>query len=122
MRRPEALFFDLDDTLLDDHASVLRSLDLVCRQVLRPALPQLDLGAFFHTYREVADSYWESGDVRRDDQATSRLKLWRLALARFDCTNEALAVAARDAYTRLRDEKPIVFDDALPVLAALHGR
>jgi putative hydrolase of the HAD superfamily len=122
MRRPEALFFDLDDTLLDDHASVLRSLDLVCQQVLAPALPELDLRAFFRTYRETADTFWESGDIRTEDQATARLMLWRRALAQFDCSDETVVVAARDAYTRLRDETPIVFDDALPVLAALHGR
>ena len=122
MQAPQALFFDLDDTLLDDHASVLRSLDLTCQQVLAPALPSLDLQAFFKTYREIADNFWESGEIRIEDQEASRLMLWREALLQFDCNDEAIALAARGAYTRFRDERPIVFEDALPVLQALQGR
>jgi putative hydrolase of the HAD superfamily len=122
LQRPKALFFDLDDTLLDDDASVVRSLDLTCQQVIAPAVPSLDLHAFAKVYREITVSVWESGDVRTDDQETSGLMLWRQALAHFDCRDEALVLAARAAYTNFRDEKPIVFDDALPVLAALHGR
>jgi putative hydrolase of the HAD superfamily len=120
LQRPQALFFDLDDTLLDDHTSVLRSLDLVCQQVIAQAIPSLDLQAFTKNYRENADAFWESGDVRTDDQETWRLMLWRQALSHFDCTDEALVLAARAAYSNFRDEKPIVFDDALPVLGALH--
>jgi putative hydrolase of the HAD superfamily len=122
MRRPQALFFDLDDTLIDDNASTLRSLTLVIEQVLLPALPELDPDAFFAGYRRVSLEYWESGEVRTEDQATSRLYLWRQTLTNFGYADEALAVRARDAYTILRDEKPLLFDDALPVLAQLHGR
>jgi putative hydrolase of the HAD superfamily len=94
----------------------------VCQQVIGPAVPALNLLAFKKTYRENADAFWESGEVRTDDQETSRLMLWRQSLAHFDCRDEALVLAARAAYTNFRDEKPIVFDDALPVLAAVHGR
>jgi putative hydrolase of the HAD superfamily len=122
MRRPRAIFFDLDDTLIDDHASTLRSLTLVLEQVIRPALPGIDLDAFFAGYRSVSDAYWESGDVRTMDQATSRLYLWRQTLTNFGHDDEALALQARDTYTVLRDEKPLLFNDALPLLAHLHGR
>jgi len=62
MKRPEAIFFDLDDTLVDDQASVLRSLALAL-DVVRPDLPRFNDSLAVETYLRVSSSTWNTGTV-----------------------------------------------------------
>ena len=121
MQRPTALFFDLDGTLVDDDASVLRSCGLVC-ELLRSSLPRLDDSLLTETYVRVSQALWDTGKVLLANQHELRLQLWRETLALAGCYDEALAVQARGAYAAFRLEKPVLYDDALPALDALRGR
>jgi HAD superfamily hydrolase (TIGR01549 family) len=122
------VFFDLDNTLIDDDASTRRSIAATCADLARrvPDLPQQALGeAYYWTAIEV----WESVDLSRrsgGEQPVTGLEFrsvcWRRALATIGVTEEAVVEEAVARYAGYRNEHLAFFPETEEVLAALRGR
>jgi HAD superfamily hydrolase (TIGR01549 family) len=117
-----AIFFDLDDTLVEDTLALEHCAEAAVREV-SPDL-RLDPNALAIAYVDAAINFWEglepggppprSGDIRPS--------MWRNALRRFGVDDPALAERIAHRYDKLRIERAELLPDAVPVLRALHGR
>jgi len=117
--KPAALFFDLDNTLIDDDASVLRSIELAYATT-RHELP-ITAQEFITELKRRSDTYWESTQPKAMSLRESRLRFWGETLIAFGCTDGAIHEAAVDAYARVRVEgTPRLYEDTLEVLDSLH--
>jgi FMN hydrolase / 5-amino-6-(5-phospho-D-ribitylamino)uracil phosphatase len=119
MSQPRAIFLDFDNTLVDDDASVELSLRRACLHLTEHA-PDLAHDSLVAAYVPLSQAFWSENPYI--DEATIdvvRLKLWREALATCGCTDEALALVARDAYAVHRLTACEVYDDALAVVPEL---
>ncbi|MDQ6781067.1 MAG: HAD family hydrolase [Candidatus Eremiobacteraeota bacterium] len=117
-----ALFFDLDDTLLDDTESSEHAAEAVVRELA--AQRGLDPVAVARSYIEAAVDFWEElvpGDPKPPSGAI-RPSIWRKALARHGVEDAALATKIARRYDAARLERVELFPETLPVLHQLHGR
>jgi putative hydrolase of the HAD superfamily len=117
-----AIFFDLDDTLVDDTISLEQCAEQSARELAGGRGPSpVDLA---DAYVDAAIEFWtqlgpgspkpESGEIRP--------AMWRNALARFGISDDALAEKLADRFDELRVERVELFPDALPLLNALRGK
>ena len=118
----KAIFFDLDDTLLDDtessgHAAEIVASELAGRQGVNPA----DLAT---AYLDAAIDFWEHLEPgsRRPSSGAIRPMIWRNALRSRGIDDPALATRLAERYDALRLERLELFPETLPVLRQLHGR
>jgi len=125
MEPVQAIFFDLDETLLDDNTSYFRSISLASDE-LASAFPSFDFGRLFGAYRTHSAACWVEmeeavlqGSV---DGQTVRLEGWRRALHDCGCDDAALAGIALEAYSRHRRETYALFEDARDLLGRIEGR
>jgi putative hydrolase of the HAD superfamily len=122
MSRPiRAIFFDLDDTLLDDTISSERSAAVVAAELVGDRAPADALAV---AYMDEAMNFWERLEpgAPKPPGGAIRPRLWRAALARFDIDDEELATRLAHRYDTVRVERVELFPETLPVLHALHGR
>ena len=123
MPEPGAVLFDLDETLLDDDASMHRALRMVCSAL--GADYGLPAEALARAYLGVAERTWpELGSVPtagRPDLADGwaiRVWMWREALGAVDAAPD-LADEAAGRYRSARRRTYRAFDDVLPALRCL---
>jgi putative hydrolase of the HAD superfamily len=117
-----AIFFDLDDTLVEDTLSLERCAEAAVLEV-SPDLG-LDARSLAVAYVDSAIDFWESlepggappkpGDIRPS--------MWRAALRRFGVDDAALASRIAKRYDELRIERVELFPEAVQVLHQLQGR
>ncbi|MBV8263836.1 MAG: HAD-IA family hydrolase [Candidatus Eremiobacteraeota bacterium] len=122
MGRPiRAIFFDLDDTLLDDTISSERSAALVASELVGDRVPA---DALAIAYMDEAMNFWERLEpgARKPPSGAIRPRLWHATLKRFAIDDEALATRLAHRYDAVRVERVELFPETLPVLHALHGR
>jgi putative hydrolase of the HAD superfamily len=117
-----AIFFDLDDTLVDDTISTEQCAEAVAREVAGGrGLAPADLAK---AYLDAAIAFWEGlepGAVPRREQGIRRT-MWRDALRSMGVDDDHLAGELARRYDAIRAERVEYSPDALPVLGALHGR
>lgn len=125
MAPPKAIFFDLDETLLDDTSSYHRSVSLVCEELAR-SVPALSLDGLFASYRLQSEAYWlevaESVMNGTRDGQSVRLEGWRRALRACNCEDESFVAVALASYTKHRLETYSLFEDARGLLEWLPAR
>ena len=127
MKHPTALFFDLDETLLDDERCWRIAVSLACRE-LRSRHPSIDSGALEQAYLENSARIWTAfGSVPRTRSGSSsardlRLMVWSYVLDGFGASVAGLAEDAVDTYERHRRGNYVCFPEVLPVLQRLRGR
>lgn len=116
-----AIFFDLDDTLLDDTISSERSAAVVAAELVGNRVPP---DALAGAYMEEAMNFWERLEpgTLKPPSGAIRPRLWHAALKRFDIDDEELATRLAHRYDSVRVERVELFPETLPVLHALHGR
>src|SRR4051794_3701736 len=121
----KAIFFDLDETLLDDNASYRISLARVFEE-LTASYPHLDLADLPAAYTTISDAHWSAaeGQVVRSpsgalDGNSVRRELWRQALVECGCNDEAVATASLEAYARCRRESYRLFEEVVETLDIL---
>jgi len=117
-----AIFFDLDDTLVEDTLSLERCAEAAVHEV-SPDL-RIDARELAVAYVDSAIDFWESlepggpppksGDIRPS--------MWRAALRRFGVGDADLATRIAKRYDELRIERAELFPEAVRVLHDLHGR
>lgn len=123
-----AVFFDLDNTLIDDDASARRAIAATCADVARlaPGLPERALG---EAYYWISLEVWEQVDLARRGGgqqpmtgAEFRRECWRRALATVAVAEETVLDHAVSQYAIYRDAELAFFPETEEVLAALRGR
>jgi putative hydrolase of the HAD superfamily len=117
-----AIFFDLDDTLVEDTLSLERCAEAAVLEVSPDR--GLDARALAVAYVDSAIDFWEGlepggappkpGDIRPS--------MWRAALRRFGVDDAALASRIAKRYDELRIERVELFPEAVQVLHQLQGR
>lgn len=120
-----AIFFDLDDTLVDDTISLEQCAETAARELVSDrGVSPVDLG---DAYVDAAIDFWTQlgPGSRKPPSGDIRPAMWRSALQRHGIVDDADGVLARrlaDRFDQLRVERVELFPEALPVLQALHGR
>jgi putative hydrolase of the HAD superfamily len=124
--KPEAIFFDLDDTLvrLDIELADTRS-----RAAFREieAAAGIEAATLFAAHRSVVPAVWRSAESRVIDHGETIDGLWvmletyRQALLIGGCDDEGLARRALDFYWENRHGVIQSFDEARDVLQQLQG-
>jgi len=126
MSSAAAIFFDLDDTLIDDSASTRIAVEQTCHE-FRQCVAGFDPSLLARTYEEVGQAYW-MGDASRNVEDYSgrlpeiRAANWTAALAACGIHAPGLAQQMATFYAPLRASTVIPFDDAADILAALCPR
>jgi len=121
MKPLQALFFDLDDTLIDDEGSYRRSIELSCADLAGLYLG-LDPVNLARVYDEQSRAYWSQlVHTGLEDLAAIRFAVWQKALARCDCVDRRIVEQACELYAHHRVDTATVFLDAEELLAKLHG-
>jgi len=118
---PCALFFDLDDTIIDDSSNVQSG----WRTAVADHAPSgLDVNALVELIREVRDWYWSDAErhrVGRADLRSTSVRLVTEALTRFGTPDEDLAGLIGNRYRDLREEGQALLPGAIETLEALRG-
>ncbi|WP_433174992.1 HAD family hydrolase [Actinoallomurus sp. CA-150999] len=129
MRSVRAVFFDLDDTLVDyDRAAWTATVRRVCAALetdVPELLPDRLFDAYTHAYaahlRATEATIARSPSGAPDARSIWR-EIWQRALAECGHESDALAGRALDLYVRDRNRSYRLFDDVTEVLAALRER
>lgn len=127
-KRIRAIFFDLDETLLDDDRCMRQAVARTCA-TLGKRYPQIEPKRLETTYLHVSYELWSSyGSVPRTSSAGSsggrdlRLEVWGEALTIYGLPARDLIIEAVDLYRQERIATYCLFPDVHEVLQALHPR
>ncbi len=118
----KAIFFDLDDTLLDDTISSERSAALAASELAADRGISAQLLAV--AYMNAAMSFWETLEPKapKPPSGAIRPRLWLTALRAHGIDDADLARRLAARYDAIRIERVELFPETLPVLRQLHGR
>jgi len=127
-KRVRAVFFDLDETLVDDDRCMREAVARTCR-ALGGLHPQIEPERLEAAYLRVADDWWTSrGSVPRTSGSAStngrdiRIEVWGETLKTCGLPDQDLAVTAADVYSQERRSGYCLFPEAEEVLHALQPR
>lgn len=123
MKPPEALLFDLDDTLIDErelHGALMQTCS-----TLASLQNGLDARRLFDANQEVWRAYWPDVEGKWTlgllDGATLSLEAWRRTLRACGCIDESLAKLAVEALSGHTRAAYRPYEDVLQSLGALKG-
>jgi putative hydrolase of the HAD superfamily len=117
---PRALFFDLDDTIIDDSSNVDASWRTAVRQFAVPI--GIEGNTLLKLVHEVRDWYWSDAErhrVGRADLRGSSAWIVNEALSRLGIPDERLAGQIGNRYRDLREQGQVLFPDAVETLETL---
>lgn len=120
----QALFFDLDETLLDGSGhqeAILRT----CRSIAS-AQPGLDAHRLLEANGKVWNGYWpevaDKWTLGVLDGKNVSLEAWRRTLRACGCNDDSMARLARETYSQYRRETLRLFDDVRELISLLQPR
>lgn len=126
--RVRAIFFDLDETLLDDDHSMLQAVARTCA-TLGELHPDVSPARLESVYLQASEETWmgpAGAALVSSSPAPSgreiRVRVWREALARCGISHRPLAVEAARIYSQERRNGYRLFPEAQEVLEALRQR
>ena len=126
--RVRAVFFDLDETLLDDDRCMRKAVARTCA-TLGKHYPQIEPKRLESTYLHVSNKLWTSyGSVPRTSSTGDsggidiRLEVWGRALTVYGLPHQDLAIEAVDLYSQERRASYYLFSDVHEVLHALREK
>jgi putative hydrolase of the HAD superfamily len=121
--RPDAVFIDLDSTILNEGYVPIASAAACAELAL--AHPDIDAPALAHANLEVWLSYWPEiehdwtlGELETD---ALRDEVWRRTLARFGIEDEAMVAEVSAIHQAHELDSYRAFDDVVPFLDALRA-
>jgi putative hydrolase of the HAD superfamily len=120
---PQAIIFDLDDTIIDDSSSVERSWRAVCREAAN-RVQGLDADALFATIARVRDQFWSDPDRHREGRQDLRAASRRIvdeALRSLGFDLPALAATVANRYRDLREAAVRPFPGVVETLEGLRA-
>jgi putative hydrolase of the HAD superfamily len=123
-----AVFFDLDETLVDDDRCMRVAVTQTCNK-LAELYPQIDPGQLDTTYLRVANEWWtDSGSVPRasnsgtSDGRAIRAEVWGKSLVACGLVAQRVAIEAADIYSQERKATYCLFPDVDEVLNTLYRK
>jgi 2-haloalkanoic acid dehalogenase type II len=118
----KAVFFDLDDTLLDDTISSERSAALAASELVLDR--RVEAATLAASYMREAMNFWETLEPNAPKPPTGEIRprIWLAALRSHGIDDPELARRVAARYDAIRLERVELFPETLPVLRALHGR
>ena len=123
MQPPKAIFFDMDDTILDDYAVSDRSWEQVCRSFAsRIETLGLEAGNLLAEIREIRVWFWNDPERNRRrglDLRAARQEIFALALTRLGIEDAALVSEVVDSYMALKSATVELIPDAMDTLRRL---
>lgn len=123
MQPPKAIFFDMDDTILDDYAVSDRSWEQVCGSFAsRIEMLGLEAGNLLAEIREIRVWFWNDPERNRQrglDLRAARQEIFSLALARLGIEDAALVSEVVDSYMALKSATVELIPGALDTLRRL---
>ncbi len=121
MKPPQALLFDLDDTLLDGGA-LKESIVQTC-EVIASSGPGLEATGLVEANSKIWPEYWREIEDKWTlgtlDTASLSLEAWRRMLRACGCDDESLAQLAARTHSRLGREARRLFHDVAVLLTAV---
>ena len=121
--KPRAIFFDMDDTLLNTSRGVEESWQLVCRE-FAPRL-SIDSDALREAIKKQASDFWKD-EAAVELRWRTRLHDARRHIVELALTSEGLDVAVAEElsmrYWHENRSRMQLFDDAITTLEALRSR
>jgi putative hydrolase of the HAD superfamily len=119
----KAIFFDLDDTLLDTHLTYRVALAETCAEAARRH-SELEADRLAEVYHEVSAAMWRSFDLgqMKESAAEIRVRVWTEALRQLGIADETLVADLADHYGAGRQASYRLFPDVLRTLDRLHRR
>ncbi len=118
MKPIQALFFDLDDTLLD--GSALQGVIVQTCELIAASQARLDAsvlleanGRIWRDYWPTVEKKWEQGSL---DGASVSLEAWRRTLRVCGCNDESVAQLASETVSKLGRDAYRLFEDVQPLL------
>lgn len=124
MSLPQAVIFDLDDTILDDSSQVEPCWQEACREAAS-RLNGLDPAALRAAIKREADWYWSDPGRHREGRLDLRAASARIvarALSGMGIDRPDLAHATSDRYRDLRDERLCLVEGAIETLEWFRSR
>lgn len=123
-----AVFFDLDETLVDDDRAMRQALARTCT-TLGKRYPQIEPRKLEAVYMRIGDQWWTSrGGVPRTSGTGStngrdiRIEVWGESLKAYGLIDKDLAIEAADLYGQERKASYCLFPEAEEVLRTLQQR
>lgn len=120
-----AIFFDIDETLLDDDQCMREAVTRTCI-TLGKRYPQINPIQLEATYLNISSQWWtNSGNVPRASGSGSsngreiRIEVWGKAILSCDLQHQNLAIEAADLYSKERRATYKPFPEAYDVLSNL---
>lgn len=124
MKSPQAIFFDLDETLLDG-SGFAQALARTC-EAIAAERPDLDARRLLSVNGQVWSAYWpeiqDEWTLGVLDGAMVSGEAWRRTLSACGCDDEAIVRLAREAHSRHTRESYRPFDEAPRVIDELTDR
>jgi putative hydrolase of the HAD superfamily len=113
--RVQAIFFDLDDTLVDDAASFRLTALRACSEIDTG----IEAALLTEAYVRVSDEFWRHQPWVSANFEAIRVRLWQDALRACGCDESGLAAQISGLYSTLRREICEVYEDTEAALNAL---
>ncbi|HET8944712.1 MAG TPA: HAD family hydrolase [Dehalococcoidia bacterium] len=124
MNHPQAIIFDLDDTLLDDSSQVEACWQEACGEAAA-RLAGLDQVALRAAIKQEADWYWSDPDRHREgrlDLRAATAGIVARALSAMGIDRPDLARETSDCYRDLRDERLCLVEGAIETIEWFRSR
>jgi len=119
-RRPRAVFFDLDATLVFfDADALIEKMTVVCAAMAQQH--GVDAEALLGHHRRLTLDLWSRSEAGTVSGRQVSRDIWREALSACGCDAEGAALVASDLYWDNRHGVIGLFDDSIPTLEALRG-
>lgn len=119
----KTVFFDLDETLLDDERTALSAQAEACRWAAEQR-PGLDADRLQAAYHSVSTSFWRSYDQRLEQRSGDEIRrdMWQEGLADCHIHDAEFAEAVSWRYHAMRGTTYELFPDAMGCLLTLRRR
>ncbi len=124
MQLPEAIIFDLDDTIINDSGAVAASWDEVCREAAT-RIKGLDPAALLAAIERDRDRFWSDPACHREGRldlraASTRIVEQALGSLGYDIPGAGAEIANR--YRDLREERISLFPGAIETIERFRSK
>lgn len=123
-QRLQALFFDLDGTLLDDGDAITQALTLACG-VVSGRWPAIEASTLATVYRQESEAAWSNYDreLRHLVYPEAMIaSVWRAALARWQVNDPSTEREAAEVYWTHRLHNCVPYADVFPHVEELAAK
>ncbi len=125
MKKIQALFCDLDETLTSDRESITFSVQHVIH-LIQERFPFLEKDLILDTYLRINTWHWENFDLSPirhvQDTVETRALIWNEVLHELNVSESDFAVFIAKEFEKARSQTYRCYPDSVPVLQSLQGR